>query len=59
MSAKPNRAVRTLASICLIPKIVSELPKAALQNVKDFNEDVREEMDTRKKQARISDRINA
>lgn len=56
---KPNRAVRTFASICLIPKIVSELPKAALQNIMDFKEDVHEEMDTRKKQARDFTRNNA
>jgi hypothetical protein len=51
MTARPNRAVRTLASIVLIPKIALDLPKAAIQSVKDFNEDVREEVDFRKKLA--------
>jgi hypothetical protein len=59
MSARKNRAVHTLASICLIPKVISELPKAALETVKGFKEDVKEEMDWRVKVAREVSRNEA
>ena len=48
MSARKNRAVHTLASILLIPRVILELPKAAIETTKVFMEDVREEMDMRK-----------
>lgn len=47
MSARHNRVVHTLASICLVPKVLMELPKAAVETVKVFAEDVKEEMDYR------------
>lgn len=56
MSARKNRAVHTLASICLIPKAISELPKAAIETVKVFKEDVKEEMDVRKSAVRVYER---
>lgn len=59
MSARKNRAVHTLASICLIPKAISELPKAAIENVKVFAEDVKEEMEWRKKLVREETRNQA
>lgn len=59
MSARKNRVVHTLASICLIPKAISELPKAALETVKVFAEDVQEEMDYRKGVVRSISRTEA
>lgn len=59
MSARKNRVVHTLASICLIPKAISELPKAAIENVKVFAEDVKEEMDYRKGVVRSVSRTEA
>lgn len=57
MSAeKKNRSVRFVASIALIPKAVASLPKAAVESVKVFAEDVKDEMDTRCAQARSVDR---
>jgi len=47
MSAKHSRSVRFAASIALIPKVIAELPKAAVENVKGWKEDVKDEMDTR------------
>jgi hypothetical protein len=56
MSAKSNRTVRFVASIALIPKAVASLPKAAVESVKVFKEDVKDEMDFRCAQARLVDR---
>lgn len=59
MSVRKNRAVHTLASICLVPKIIADLPKAAIDNVKVFAEDVKEEMDYRKSVVRAEARSEA
>jgi len=57
MSAeKKNRTVRFVASIALFPKAVASLPKAAVESVKVFSEDVKDEMDARCSKARLVDR---
>lgn len=53
---KKNRSVRFVASIALIPKAVAQLPKAAVESVKVFKEDVKDEMDQRCAAARLVDR---
>lgn len=56
MSEKKNRSVRFVASIALIPKAVAQLPKAAVESVRVFKEDVKDEMDQRCASARSVDR---
>lgn len=42
-----SKPVKFIASVCLVPKIVAELPKAAVEIVKTFADDVKDEMGTR------------
>lgn len=56
MSARKNRMVHTLASIALFPKAVAQLPKAAVEIVLVFKDDVKEEMELRCSAARLVDR---
>ena len=42
-----SKPVKFIASLCLIPKAIAELPKAAVEVVKVFADDVKDEMGTR------------
>ena len=39
-----SKPVKFIASLCLIPKAIAELPKAAVEVVKVFADDVKDEM---------------
>lgn len=50
-----SKPVRFFASVCLVPKIITELPKAGAEIVRVFADDVKEEMGERKAKAKAWD----
>jgi len=44
---KHSKPVRAIASVLFVPKVIASLPGAAIESIREFKEDVKDEMNQR------------